>query len=154
MIIYKAEKKDMIDLCDMWFKLQTCHKGLAAYMQEVEDWRVKKEKELLLVLESSKTQVFIARDEIRAVGYVRGSVKDMSPVFVKARVGSIDELFIIEEFRGRGAGKNLVEYMKMWFRNKGVSEVNLHVSSDNERAKDFWCRRGFADTSVRMTAKL
>ena len=45
MNIYKAQKKDIIDLCDMWFELQNHHRNLAVYVSEIGAWRAKKEKE-------------------------------------------------------------------------------------------------------------
>lgn len=154
MTIHKAEKKDIIDLCDMWFELQNHHRNLAAYMEETKDWRSDKEKELLLVLESNNSQIFIARDFNGAVGYIRGCVKEMSPVFINPKVGSIDELFVREGVRGTGVGRKLVDHLKLWLISKGAAEIAIHVSCDNQQAKDFWNRMGFETTSLRMIKKI
>ena len=153
MNIYKAQKKDVIDLCDMWFELQNHHRNLAVYAREIDDWRVKKEKELLLVLESNNNQIFIARESYTAIGYIRGCVKEMSPIYEKPRVALIEEVFVKEEYRKMKFGKSLVEHIKLWFRSKDVGEVSIHVSFDNFNAINFWGKAGFSTTSLRMTTR-
>ena len=152
--IYKAEKRDIIYLCDIWMELQDYHRNLAEFTQENENWRPLKEKELLVVLESSKTQIFVARDSNNIIGYIRGSIQDVSPVFKDSRLGKIDELFVKEAYRQQDAGKMLVEYMKLWLKAKNASDIALHVSMDNEEGRQFWGKMGFKTTSTRMTMRI
>jgi ribosomal protein S18 acetylase RimI-like enzyme len=154
MKIYKAEKKDIIYLCDIWMELQDYHRNLAEFTQENENWRQLKEKELLIVIESSNTQIFVAKDSNNIIGYIRGSFQDVSPVFRDSRLGKIDELFVKGAYRRQDAGKMLVEYMKLWLKGKKASDIALHVSIDNEEGKRFWESMGFKTTSTRMTIRM
>lgn len=154
MVIYKADKKDIIDLCDMWFELQTYHKDLAAYVKEVSGWRAVKEKELMLVLGCNNTVILIAREGNNALGYIKGCIREKSPVYENTKTGMIEELFVKEEARKAGIGRNLVHHLKLWFLNNGISEVIIHVSYDNLLARSFWNSMGFETNSIRMIKRI
>ena len=56
----------------------------------------------------------------------------------------VDELFVVEEHRGRGVGAKVLEDLRSEARRLGVRALHLEVARDNERARRLYRRSGFA----------
>ena len=57
----------------------------------------------------------------------------------------IDELYIAEEHRGRGIGRQAMEFVETVARELGVNAMHLEVSRDNEAALELYRRIGYVD---------
>jgi len=57
----------------------------------------------------------------------------------------VDELFVKEEFRGRGAGKAALGFAAEVCRARGVRALHLEVERQNTAAQSVYRRAGFAD---------
>lgn len=91
-----------------------------------------------------------ATDE--AMGYVLALVRDRhdNPFTRAHRCIELDQIAIVDEERGAGAGRLLAAVVIDWARELGVEEVELSVWDFNEGARAFfaslgaeplWCRR-------------
>lgn len=56
----------------------------------------------------------------------------------------IDELFVLAQHRGAGIGGLLLDAAEKHFRSHGCTHVALQIGRDNEAARAFYQRRGFA----------
>lgn len=56
----------------------------------------------------------------------------------------VDELFVVEEHRGKGVGGKVLEDLRSEARRLGVRALHLEVARDNERARRLYRRAGFA----------
>ncbi|MEJ0087075.1 MAG: GNAT family N-acetyltransferase [Pseudomonadota bacterium] len=59
----------------------------------------------------------------------------------------IDELFVVERHRSLGLGGQLLDAAEAHFRAAGCTHVALQIGRDNEAARAFYQRRGFAGRS-------
>jgi GNAT superfamily N-acetyltransferase len=57
----------------------------------------------------------------------------------------LDELYLREEFRGRGLGREAMKFVENYAREAGYLALRLEVHDVNERAKELYRRRGFDD---------
>lgn len=57
----------------------------------------------------------------------------------------LDELFLRAQFRGRGFGRQAMEFVEAFARQAECGVLRLEVHDVNESAKDLYRRRGFAD---------
>ena len=57
----------------------------------------------------------------------------------------LDELYLREPFRGRGLGRDAMEFVEAFARQAGYTALRLEVHDVNERAKSLYRRRGFED---------
>lgn len=57
----------------------------------------------------------------------------------------LDEVFIEPELRGRGYGKEAVEFAASWARDQGVGALRLEVNRANTHAREVYLKRGFRD---------
>ncbi len=65
----------------------------------------------------------------------------------------IEELFVVEEFRGQGAGKLLVDAVVKLANERGCGRVELAVLDWNP-ARDFYARQGFFELESWRTYRL
>ena len=59
----------------------------------------------------------------------------------------IDELYIKEQFRGRGLGRGVVKFFQS---DKSVKRIRLEVTPENERAKHLYKSEGFKECEYRQ----
>jgi len=89
--------------------------------------------------------VFIAEVDGKTAGFSLVFVKDEIPIFEIEKYGYISDLYVKEEFRGKGVSSNLKEAAVEWCKNKGLKHVSIAVYSDNKFAHDLYNQRGFFD---------
>ncbi|PIY80800.1 MAG: hypothetical protein COY80_01090 [Candidatus Pacebacteria bacterium CG_4_10_14_0_8_um_filter_42_14] len=83
---------------------------------------------------------FVAEDEGKLVGVIQVEVSSV----YKGR-GSIDDLYLIAEYRNQGLGKQLMKVGLVWLKEKGVKKVGLAVHKDNLAAVKLYESFGFED---------
>ena len=68
----------------------------------------------------------------------------------------IDEIFLREEFRGRGFGRHALEFAEAVCRSRGVRVLLLEVERNNTAAQEVYRRFGFRhrDSFYLMTKRL
>jgi ribosomal protein S18 acetylase RimI-like enzyme len=57
----------------------------------------------------------------------------------------VDELYLRENFRGRGIGKASIEFAAAVCRAEGIAALHLEVERENTRAQGLYRRAGFRD---------
>jgi len=77
-------------------------------------------------------------------GFVLASLLRRAGPFVERARGEIDWLFVREEARRRGVGRELAAAALVWLRQQGAERVEVHVDRDNSGGRDFWAAQGFA----------
>jgi ribosomal protein S18 acetylase RimI-like enzyme len=65
----------------------------------------------------------------------------------------IDELYLAPPYRGKGLGRQAVEWAEDACRAHGAGAVHLEVEIDNERAHALYRRSGFAERGLRLMTK-
>lgn len=63
----------------------------------------------------------------------------------RGRDAFVDELFVKDEFRGRGVGAAATRYAEGLCRERGVRALHLEVERENTRAQSVYRRAGFVD---------
>ena len=66
----------------------------------------------------------------------------------------LDEIFITEEYRGRGIGQQVIEQIEAEVRRQGARKLYLEVERPNRRAQEFYHRLGFMDHNRFLMSKL
>jgi ribosomal protein S18 acetylase RimI-like enzyme len=63
----------------------------------------------------------------------------------RGRDAFVDELYVKDEFRGRGLGAAALRFAEGVCRGRGVRALHLEVERGNTRAQSVYRRAGFAD---------
>jgi ribosomal protein S18 acetylase RimI-like enzyme len=57
----------------------------------------------------------------------------------------VDELYLLDEYRGRGIGKRALQFLTEVCANEGVSALHLEVDRENTSAQAVYRKFGFED---------
>ena len=96
-----------------------------------------------LIANESFGRVWLLSSEDEAIGYVVLTL-GYSLEF-HGRDAFIDELYIRESHRGRGAGMSAIRFVEDACRALGVEALHLEVERENTRAQAVYRKAGFAD---------
>lgn len=78
----------------------------------------------------------------KAAGYL--IIASVFSVEFKGEAAFLDELFIEEEFRGKGIGLKAVEFAEKYAIKKGYKALRLEVEHTNNIARELYNKMGFA----------
>lgn len=78
----------------------------------------------------------------KLAGYILGTIED-EPGQLMGKWGYVDDLFIDQEYRRHGLGKNLMEGMETWFRTQGCGAVAVDSWLANPDASRAYEAMGF-----------
>lgn len=113
-------------------------------------WRARLNKYLVWIKQPGSFAVG-AHFQGELVGYAFGRLDDgWAGWAMSAKVGRIETLAVLENMRGHGVGKLLLEESKRRFKASGASVVMLSVIAYNTRAIEFYEREGFITGSVEL----
>jgi len=72
----------------------------------------------------------------------------------RGRDGIIDEIYIIEKYRGRGIGRRVLDFVETEARQIGLKKLYLEVERPNSRAQKFYSQLGYIDHNRYLMSKL
>lgn len=110
-----------------------------------------KAKKMIEPLLRKESNYLIAAEGNELMGWILlGESKDQ---FLNKEIGFIYELFVLEEYRGRGISTQLVEAGIVQLKNEEYSEVRLSVFAGNEAVK-IYEELGFESKEITMSRLL
>jgi ribosomal protein S18 acetylase RimI-like enzyme len=124
---------------------------LAPYVTDDETWRVRRElyEELL---KKPDTLLLLAFDSEAAVGYGLAHVLPLDETWIPdtwqtgSRVGEIESLSVLPEYRGSGLGSDLLNRLEQHLYANGVKDLILGALPGNTDAIRLYERRGYQPT--------
>lgn len=91
----------------------------------------------LLLNSPDQAQIFVAHHRVAGVvGMV--SAQLVISTAMGAPSAWIEDMVVLEEFRGQGVGKALLEKAREWSKSKGAKRVQLVADADNTSALEFY----------------
>ncbi|MFQ6057267.1 MAG: GNAT family N-acetyltransferase [Anaerolineae bacterium] len=153
-IVRRARLKDVNDILPLWEEMMRFHAALdprlevgprgVDYMRQViPDW-----------LRSEACCVLVAEVEGHIVGYIAGRVADNPPIFRLRAYGHVSDICVAPEWRRQGIGRRLYEALREWFKDQGLSVIQLNVAHRNPASQAFWRAMGFEDYLDYMWSKV
>lgn len=113
--------------------------------------------EMIKDVTEKQGKIFVACKDVEVVGFGACIVEVPSkaqllenPVL---KYGSFIELFVDEKYRGAHIGKQIVQVMEDFLRDKGCDCIDLTVVSENDKAKKFYESNGYAICEYVMVKK-
>lgn len=71
----------------------------------------------------------------------------------KGQTAFIDELFLMEEYRGKGTGGQVIDFIDQQARQLGVKALHLEVERHNEKGKRLYLKKGFKEHERALMTK-
>ena len=95
----------------------------------------------LLEGRAERGSVWVAESRGTLAGYL--IVVLLMSVEHQGLMGEIDELFVLPEERGQGAGRRLLAAAEAYLAQRGCVRLQLQLATGNRRARAFYERLGF-----------
>ncbi|WP_430786984.1 GNAT family N-acetyltransferase [Virgibacillus flavescens] len=109
---------------------------------------IEKAKQLVELLLKKDCYYLISTDSNKLMGWILiGGSKDQ---FSNKTIGFIYELFVLEEYRGKGISKQLINTAVEQLKQEGYSEIRLSVFNGNKAIK-LYESMGFKTRTVSMS---
>ncbi|MDD5088739.1 MAG: GNAT family N-acetyltransferase [bacterium] len=97
----------------------------------------------LLIADENSGRVWLIQSDGKIVGYLVLCF-GFSLEF-RGRDAFVDELFIVESFRGRGIGTEALRFVEQAARALGIKALHLEVAHTNTRAQEVYRKFGYLD---------
>lgn len=152
--IRKAKIEDIDNLIILWIKLMEYHKEKKIYFLLSADWKKQKRNELEWIVKSDLTVVYIVEEGNKLIGYIRGTIHKLPLLYDIKYEGSIEEIFILPEYRRKGYATKLFQSLVKDFNKRELEYININVDIENETGKKFWDALGFNTISLKKRYNL
>lgn len=98
------------------------------------------ERRVLGAIRHPEIAVIVARDRRRLAGFAMMQFGDAH--------AHLNLLAVTPAYRGRGVGRELVDWLEACARTAGIFDVRLELRAGNERARAFYERLGFIESGL------
>lgn len=136
----------MPGVVECWKELMDFHRERDPFYTRSHDGHDKFEKYVRESMDSQNSQVLVVLDGEEVVACSISNVSHHPPVFERTTYGLISDMVVKSDYRRQGIGKRLLDEIRKWFSQQGITRIELRVSARNEVAYSFWNRHGFKET--------
>lgn len=155
MKIRKATKKDLSELVRLYLKYRKENESLAGVYKQ--RWQLSKKEISKYILESisKKNNFLMVLDEEGVLkGFIFGSFEKKEDSI--KNYGSINEIYVVPEMRGKGFSSQLKDEFVKWFKEKkkGKGIISLYVMPKNEVAKKSYQKGGFEVSDLKLVREM
>jgi len=151
----RGSRADLPLLEPLWVSVHHRHAEampeLAPYVSDAQTWAVRGALYAEL-LAKPDTVLLLAEVDAELIGYGLAHVMAVGDTWLPdtwgtgARIGEIESLSVLPEYRGRGVGTRLLDALEHELDNDGVRDLVLGVLPGNAAAIRLYERRGYRPT--------
>jgi ribosomal protein S18 acetylase RimI-like enzyme len=105
-------------------------------------------------LEDPDVAVLVAEENGSVIGYTYAAVEDHDWMSLRGPAGVLHDIIVDPKYRGRGAGRLLLDATLELLRARGAPRVVLSTAARNASAQRLFAGAGFRDTMIEMTREL
>lgn len=95
-------------------------------------------------------RILVAEEEGRLAGFLKAHVRSVAPVFVPRREAYLEAIYVEEEARRRGTGRQLLRALAKWAADMGPLAIRLHVATHNDAGRAFWTSLGAEPAALEL----
>jgi ribosomal protein S18 acetylase RimI-like enzyme len=101
-----------------------------------------------------KSVFLVADHEPLIVGFLIGTVESSIPIYRLTEFGFIHDVWIEQDYRHEGLGRQMAMLAIEKFRDIGMKQVRLETAQANEAARKLFASCGFRPSTVEMLLEL
>lgn len=151
--ISKATSEDVNELIDLNYKLFLHDLPSDKYL--FKDWPYSESGKSYFnkAVSDEKYCALVAKENDKVIGYLIGYIWNhwnSRPILI----AEIDNMLVLDEYRGKGIGKSLIDEFRIWCKTKDVVDIFVMAYTQNKDALEFYKKNGFEDLSVRLHQSL
>ncbi|MGL4584846.1 MAG: GNAT family N-acetyltransferase [Flavobacterium sp.] len=108
------------------------------------------------MIESNDNDFLLAINNNEIVGMTALFIEHTLPYecFVPHRYLNFADIYVEPEYRSKGVGKQLIDAVKQWAKEKQVDYIELYVVKENPRAYDLYVKEHFEPVHTVMRFKV
>lgn len=144
-VIRAARRQDTQAICALWQALMDFHRARDPRFEFAPNAMREFEQHLIQTMRSRGARVYVAETEGQAIGYIMGEIHTRKPIYPVGTYGFISDVVVDGPWRRKGVGRALAEALMAWFRQNGVTAIELFVAAANPVSDAFWRALGFTD---------
>ncbi len=149
MEIRLAEPNDIPDLCGLYndFFIYNAGQQPQYYKPAAETGKYPKS-----VIDSQTEDIYVAMEDHAVIGFIHIAEEKTPPYdcFVPHKFAVVVDLFVKDNFRGKGVGDQLFEAAKQWAKARKLDYLELNVLAENEIGIRFYNHEEFKAVSQIM----
>ena len=89
--------------------------------------------------------VLVAVTDQKVVGYSISEIPRKPPSARNKYLGIIYDMAITADQRGKGIGKEMLDRIKTWFKDRDIKRIEISTVTKNTIGNTFWQEQGFQD---------
>ena len=107
-------------------------------------------------LTESNRRVFVAEADGKVIGYLAGRIhpKKDHPTRTIGKLGELDNMMVLEKYRNKGAGSELLKSFLAWCEEKNAKRIAVSAFAKNTGAIGFYKKHGFKEYNITLEAGL
>jgi len=117
-------------------------------------WPLKNKGYYKKSLVSKDKVAFVALSEGKIIGYLIASIQKVETFRLIKKIAELENMFILEKFRNKGAGSLLVKEFFKWAKSKKSKRIKVIASAENIRAISFYKGKGFTEYNLWLEANI
>lgn len=94
------------------------------------------------IISGEKGVCFVAEDNDAIIGYLAGCKCNDNECMLAPRA-EVENMFVREDYRGKGVGTQLIQAFFDWSKGQGINHVLVGAYTKNEPAVAFYKKQGF-----------
>ena len=145
MEIVIAQECHVPEIINIWEEFSRFHEPFDPRYPMKDDMRTGYEGHLREAMAAKDTEVLVALEKDKVVGYVMAMIRKSSPAWKREKYGYIEEMAVTADYRRRGIGTQILEKILDWFRSENLDMIELSVGAKNKVGYSFWKKHGFRD---------
>lgn len=107
-----------------------------------------------LIADVENTVVMVAEEDGKIIGCGMGQIRQNEHYYKNRYFGYVGMMSVSKAYRGRGLAGEIIQSLISWFKQKGVSEAQLKVFSNNDNAIKAYKKLGFESYSIDMRVEI
>ncbi|SEW52652.1 GNAT family N-acetyltransferase [Chitinophaga arvensicola] len=110
--------------------------------------------DIAAMIDAAHVEVFVAEADGELIGSGYARIQDAKVYQVFTKYTYLGFMYVTPEWRGKGVNKLILEGLKTWTLQQGITEMRLEVYDENEAAMKAYEKAGFRKNLVEMRLPL
>ncbi len=141
--VSSAQTADLEQLNDLMFSLHDeHHQQCPEHFKTAEE--IEQEKSISRYIDDPECLIFVVKQQRKILGFVTGHFCELiSTVSKPVTMGSIDELYVLPEYRHQGVARLLMATIEQRLAEYGAKQIFVEVWQFNQTAVNLYQKLGF-----------
>ncbi len=132
----------------------TRHRSLQEFPVSIKSIKSTMKDSISKQIRSPNGLVLVAEANNRIVGYSASTITKGTPLYNYKKMGLIEDVYVIREYRNMGVDARLVNETIKWFRKKKVVYMSVNIRESDKSGHNIYESLGFEDYGISMRQRI